>query len=412
MSFNPRLLSGLNPGELMEEFKKIDVSPEGMAIMKEKGQFVLVKVDRLSPQAANILKQEMLAKGGEVALGKEHARFQGGRGQAIIMGTRAQYRRLLAVLPRQPFGLPALAKELAAVLEAYNSPPVSLTVKGRDFVWGKRTYIMGIINLTPDSFSGDGLKKGDNPVSAALKQAERFLAEGADILDIGGESTRPGTAGNAFKTGPAPSGVEAVSEEEEMKRILPVIEELVKISPLPLSVDTYKATVARAALEAGADMVNDIWGLQRDPEMAAVVARFQAPVIVMHNKTVPGYKDLLGEVAGFLRQSITRAETAGLPREKIIIDPGIGFGKTLEDNLEILARFEEFKSLGRPVLLGTSRKSVIGLTLNLPVMDRKEGTAATVAVGITKGADLIRVHDVKEMAMVAGMTDAVIRRRV
>src|SRR5690554_322325 len=411
MSFNPRLLSGLNPGELMEEFKKIDVSPEGMAIMKEKGQFVLVKVDRLSPQAANILKQEMLAKGGEVALGKEHARFQGGRGQAIIMGTRAQYRRLLTVLPRQPFGLPALAKELAAVLEVYNRPPASLTIKGREFVWGKRTYIMGIINVTPDSFSGDGLKKGDNPVDAALKQAERFLEEGADILDIGGESTRPGTAGNSFKTGPAPSGVDAVSEEEEMKRILPVIEKLVKISPLPLSVDTYKATVARAALEVGADMVNDIWGLQRDPEMAAVVARFQAPVIVMHNKTVPGYKDLLGEVAGFLRQSITRAETAGLPREKIIIDPGIGFGKTLEDNLEILARFEEFKTLGRPVLLGTSRKSVIGLTLNLPAMDRMEGTAATVAVGITKGADLIRVHDVKKMAMVAGMTDAVIRRR-
>src|SRR5690554_5649485 len=163
MSFNPRLLSGLNPGELIEEFKKIDVSPEGIEIMKEKGEFVLIKVDGLSPQAANILKQEMLAKGGEVALGRDHARLQGGQGPAIIMGTRAQYRRLLAVLPRQPFGLPALAKELEAVLEAYDRSPASLTVKGREFVWGRRTYIMGIINLTPDSFSQDGLQKGDNP---------------------------------------------------------------------------------------------------------------------------------------------------------------------------------------------------------------------------------------------------------
>ncbi len=411
MSFNPRVLSGLNQDELAEEFKKINVSPEGIEIMKEKGEFLLVKVDGLSPQAANILKQEMLAKGGEVAVGWEHARLQGEPGPAIIMGTRAQYRRLLAILPRQPFSLPDLAQELAAVLEAYNRPPASLTVKGREFLWGRRTYIMGIINLTPDSFSQDGLHKEADPVDAALRQAERFMEEGADILDIGGESTRPGTAGNYFSTGPAPSGGEAVSAEEEIKRICPVIKRLAKLSPLPLSVDTYKAAVARAALEAGADMINDIWGLQRDPEMAAVVARFQAPVIVVHNKRGAVYGDLMGEITEFLRQSIRLAEAAGLPREKIIVDPGIGFGKTYENNLEILARFEELRALGRPVLLGTSRKSVIGLTLDLPVTDRLEGTAATVAVGITKGADIIRVHDVKEMARVARMTDAIIRRR-
>ena len=215
-------------------------------------------------------------------------------------------------------------------------------------------------------------------------------------LPIWGESTRPQAT--------------PVSAAEEKSRVLPVVEALAKHSPLPISVDTYKASVAQAALEAGADMINDVWGLQFDPEMAAVVARFQAPVIVMHNKTTPGYQDLMGEIAGFLRKSIALAEAAGLPREKVIVDPGIGFGKTREENLQVIARLGELKSLGRPILLGTSRKSVIGLTLDLPVTERVEGTAATVAVGISKGADIIRVHDVKEMVRVARMTDALVRR--
>lgn len=396
MNLNLRLLSGLTPGELVDELKAINVSPEGVKIMEGKGDFILVKVEGLSPQAANILKQEMLAKGGEVAVSREHARLEGGCGPAIIMGTRVQYERLLAVLPQQPFGLPALAEELTALFAARNSSPAPLTIKGKQFIWGKRTYIMGIINLTPDSFSGDGLQVTGKPVESALRQAERFLEEGADILDLGGESTRPQAT--------------PVSEEEEKKRILPVIETLAKNSPLPLSVDTYKAPVAQAALEAGADLVNDIWGLQHDSELAAVVARFQAPVIVMHNKTTPGYRDLMGEIAGFFRKSIARVVAAGLPREKVIVDPGVGFGKTREDNLQIVAALGELKAFGLPVLLGTSRKSVIGLTLDLPVTERLEGTAATVAVGISKGADLIRVHDVKEMLRVARMTDAIIRR--
>ena len=395
MGFNLRLLSVTTPGELVGELEAINVSPEGVKIMEPKADFILVKVEGLSPQAANILKQEMLAKGGEVAVSWEHARLEGGSGPAIIMGTRAQYERLLAVLPRQPFDLPALAEELRVLFAARNTPPAPLTIKGKRFVWGERTYIMGIINLTPDSFSGDGLLRAGKTVESALRQAERFLEEGADILDLGGESTRPRAT--------------AVSAEEEKRRLFPVVEALAKHSPLPISVDTYKAPVAQAALEAGADLINDVWGLQFDPEMAAVVARFQAPVIVMHNKTAPGYQDLMGEIAGFLRQSINLATAAGLPREKVIIDPGIGFGKTSEDNLQVIARLEELKSLGAPILLGTSRKSVIGLTLGLPVTERLEGTAATVAVGISKGADLIRVHDVKEMARVARMTDALIR---
>ncbi|NLZ44608.1 MAG: dihydropteroate synthase [Clostridia bacterium] len=398
MGFNLRLLSVSTPGELADELAAINVSPEGIRIMEPKGDFILVKVEGLSPQAANILKQEMLAKGGEVAVSWEHARLEGGHKPAIIMGTRAQYERLLAILPLQPFDLPALAEELRALLDVRITLPAPLTIKGKRFDWGERTYIMGIINLTPDSFSGDGLLKAENPVESALRQAEKFLDEGADILDLGGESTRPQAA--------------PVPVEEEKRRILPVVEALAKHSPLPLSVDTYKASVAQAALEAGADIINDVWGLQFDPEMAAVVARFQAPVIVMHNKTAPGYQDLMGEIAGFLRQSINLAEAAGLPRRKVIIDPGVGFGKTREDNLKVIARLGELKSLGAPILLGTSRKSVIGLTLGLPVTERLEGTAATVAVGISRGADLIRVHDVKEMVRVARMTDALVRTPV
>ena len=395
MRYNLRLLSLSTPGELLEELEAINVSPEGIKIMEPKGDFILVKAEGVSPQAANILKQEMLAKGGEVAVSWEHARLEGCSGPVIIMGTRAQYERLLAVLPLQPFDLPALAGELQALLAARNTPPAPLTVKGKRFAWGERTYFMGIINLTPASFSGDGLLKAGKPVESALRQAGRFLGEGAGILDLGGESTRPQAT--------------PVSAEEEKRRLLPVVEALAKQSPLPISVDTYKAPVAQAALEAGADIINDVWGLQYDPEMAAVAARFNAPVIVMHNKTAPGYQDLMGEIAGFLRKSIALAEAAGLPWEKVIIDPGIGFGKTREDNLEVIARLDELKSLGVPILLGTSRKSVIGLTLDLPVTERLEGTAATVAVGISKGADIIRVHDVKEMVRVARMTDAIIR---
>lgn len=296
-----------------------------------------------------------------------------------------------------------LGKELEKIgattemIELTPPPPPPLTVKGRRFEWGKRTFIMGIINITPDSFSGDGILIKEKPVDSALRQAEKFLEEGADILDIGGESTRPGAS--------------PVDEEEEKRRVLPVIEEVAKRSPLPVSVDTYKASVAKAALEAGADIINDIWGLQYDPEMAEVAAGSGAPVIVMHNKESPGYRSLLDEVAGFLRRSIRIAESYGIEKGKIIIDPGIGFGKkTREENLELIDRLAELKALGVPVLLGTSRKSVIGLTLGLPVTERLEGTAATVAVGIARGADIIRVHDVKEMTRVARMTDAIIRR--
>jgi len=264
--------------------------------------------------------------------------------------------------------------------------------RSKEFRWGERTYVMGIINLTPDSFSGDGL---DGDVATALTQAKRFQEEGADIIDVGGESTRPGAA--------------QISTDEELRRVIPVLERLAAEIPLPISIDTYKWEVARRALEAGANMLNDIWGLKQDPRLADVSAEKGIPLILMHNQEGISYQALIPEVMASLKQSLKLALDRGVAWENLIIDPGIGFGKTLEHNLEILHRMEEFKTLGRPILLGTSRKSVIGRVLDLPPQERIEGTAATVAIGIAKGADIVRVHDVAQMVRVCRMSDAIIR---
>ncbi|HEY3345620.1 MAG TPA: dihydropteroate synthase [Anaerolineaceae bacterium] len=278
--------------------------------------------------------------------------------------------------------------------------------------WGERTYIMGIINLTPDSFSGDGLAGYGDPLGAALAQARAFVAAGADILDVGGESTRPGST--------------PLSEQEELARVVPVVRALAGEVDAILSVDTYKAGVARAALAAGAHWINDVWGLRADPDLARVAAETGAPLVLMHNRSRPAdaelqarlggryvgvsYANLLTDVRRELLESVDLAHAAGISDEKIMLDPGIGFGKTVEQNLELVDRLGEIRALGYPLLLGTSRKGFIGYTLNLPVDQRLEGTAATVAVGITRGADIIRVHDVAAMTRVARMTDAIVRR--
>lgn len=304
--------------------------------------------------------------------------------------------------------------------------------------WGERTYIMGIINATPDSFSGDGLlgesgrlgdwetKEGSQmpisqslnlPVSqslieSAVAQALAFVADGADILDVGGESTRPGS--------------KPVTAEEELARVIPVIKAIRQATDAVISVDTYRAAVAKAALEAGADWVNDVWGLRMDAEMAPLVAAAGCPVVIMHNRSRPKdavqaerlggyyqgveYDDLIADVVRELQESVDRALAAGIRKEQIIIDPGIGFGKTPEQNLELLFGLDALKQLGYPILLGTSRKSFIGRALDATPDDRVEGTAATVAIGIDRGADIVRVHDVRAMVRVARMTDAIVRR--
>ncbi len=297
-----------------------------------------------------------------------------------------------------------------------------LTLGSHTFIWGQRTYVMGILNLTPDSFSGDGLLSPlplDQAGRESLREPEgvrdvarRFLAAGADILDIGGESTRPGSR--------------PVDAEEELERVLPAIRAITSEFPNALiSIDTCKAAVARPALAAGASILNDVWGLRADPELAAVAARANAPVVLMHNRSQPAhvelrenlgrayagaeYKNLLEDVRRELMDSVRIARAAGIPEEHILLDPGLGFGKTVAQNLELINRLDEIRRLGFPILLGPSRKSFIGYTLNLPPDQRLEGTAAAVSVGITRGADIVRVHDVETIVRVARMTDAIVR---
>jgi dihydropteroate synthase len=292
-----------------------------------------------------------------------------------------------------------------------------LVIGKHTLAWGGHTYVMGILNLTPDSFSGDGLL-ASAPLSdkegGALGQARRFLAAGAEILDIGGESTRPGS--------------QPVEAEEELRRVLPAIRAIAAEFPEALvSIDTSKAVVAEAALQAGAHMVNDVWGLRLDPNLARVAARHMVPIVLMHNRSKPAsiemrerlgnaylgaeYQDLLEDVKRELMESVALARSAGIPDGRIILDPGIGFGKQVAQNLELINRLDEIRALGFPVLIGPSRKSFIGYTLDLPPDQRLEGTAAALAVGIVRGADIVRVHDVEPMLRVARMTDAIVRRK-
>jgi len=269
-----------------------------------------------------------------------------------------------------------------------------ITIRDRQFVWGSRTYLMGVINLSPDSFSGDGL---GSDVDAAVAQGHRFQEEGADILDVGGESTRP--------------GFQPISAAEEIERVVPVIRRLVRETTLPVSIDTSKVEVAeRAIKEAGAHMINDIWGFRQDGErMALLAAETGLPTVVMHNQRGRPFRDVVADLLDGFRESLRIAREAGVPEERLIIDPGFGFGWKEEQSLEILRRLAELRVLGRPILIGTSRKSTIGKVLDLPVEERLEGTAATVALAIANGADIVRVHDVKAMLRVARMSDAVVR---
>lgn len=272
-----------------------------------------------------------------------------------------------------------------------------------EFRWGERTYVMGIINLSPESFSGDGLTDTDT----VRKQAHRFIEEGADILDIGGESTKP--------------GLPPISADEEMKRILPVIEKLAGEISVPLSVDTSKYEVAVKALNSGAAILNDQWGLKKSPGLAKLAAERGVPIILMANQRDRGTydpaikrdtgscEDILAEVKSNLGNSLALALEQGVPEENVILDPGIGFGKTWQQDIELMRRLSELKTLGRPILIGTSRKSSIKMILNLPANERVEGTAATVAISIANGADIVRVHDVKEMVRVCRMSDAIVR---
>ena len=318
-----------------------------------------------------------------------------------LTGTVGQLKSLahdMATLDTRFADLPA---KIESLLDNYLRSDYKITCKKKILDLGSRTHIMGILNATPDSFSGDGLYGNKN---RALAYARELAASGADILDIGGESTRPGS--------------KPVSIDEELNRIIPLIKQLSTELTLPISVDTYRSTVAKNALEAGASIINDISGLRFSPDMANVAADYDAAVIIMHIKGTPFdmqqnpvYDDVVGEVIAYLEGGIAIAEKAGVDREKILIDPGIGFGKTIEHNLMLLNRLDELRSLGRPIVLGTSRKKFIGTILNASAPEQRvDGTAATVALGIERGACVIRVHDVARMANVANVSDAILKK--
>jgi dihydropteroate synthase len=280
---------------------------------------------------------------------------------------------------------------------AGRAPRGETTFGPRTFQWGERTYVMGILNVTPDSFSGDGLlAEGSDPVVRAVAQARAMADEGADLLDIGGESTRPGHV--------------AVDAAQELRRVVPVIQAVrAELPEMPLTIDTTKPEVAAAALDAGAHGVNDIWGVSDDDALARVAADRGVPIIVMHNRAEPVYADLVPEVLDDLQRAVEKARRAGVPEHDILVDPGIGFGKTADQNIVLLRELSRLRELGRPILLGTSRKSTIGKVLDLPAEERVEGTLATTALGIAAGVDIVRVHDVRENVRAARMADAIVR---
>ena len=382
-----------NLAEAKMALKQIGSDPGGIAHMAGKALGRGIKLEQVPLRVAHILKQEMLSVGGDAAVHRDVITNNVDATDVMLLGTARQLEHLANKVLAQPFGLNKIGHALKQLLTALEpSKTRILNCRGKELKLGERTLVMGILNVTPDSFSDGG--KYYN-IEDAIAQAERIVQEGADILDIGAESTRPMHEG--------------VSAEEEWHRLEPVLKTLLERVVIPISVDTYKASVAAKALEAGAHMINDVWGLQKDPDIARVVGDYQAPVIVMHNQDGTTYHHLMGDILTFLRQSIERAEAHGLSGDQIIVDPGIGFGKTTEQNLEVMARLAEFRTLGHPVLLGTSRKSMIGKTLNQTVDERLEGTLATSVLGVVSGVDIIRVHDVQANSRAVQMADAIVR---
>ena len=383
-----------------KEMLSVGTEKAGIKLMAPKAVSRVVKLRDVNSVAANIIKQEMLSLGGEAATGRGAINLSQKVTDLLIFGTLKHYSGLIAKLKMSYFKLPQIAAEIEKALKAYDRKPADLKIGRKNFRFGRRTYLMGILNLTPDSFSDGGRFF---TLDRALAQAEQMAEDGADIIDIGGESTRPGAR-------PVPA-------EEEKRRVLPVIQALARRRSLVLSVDTRKAEVAKAALEAGAHMVNDISGLRHDRKMAGLIAKYRTPLCIMHiqgnpqtMQRDPSYQDLMGEVIEYLNGGLEIAKKAGILQEKIIVDPGIGFGKSAEDNLEIIRRLKELKVLGCPILIGPSRKSFIGKVLKATTEERLEGTAAVAALSIANGADIIRVHDIRAIKKISQMADSIIRR--
>lgn len=398
MKYNPRIKLIDSLPEAEKEIENVKADRYSIEIMASKMLHCCIKLDSVEAKIAHILKQEMLAIGGDAAVSRKILDLTDKDTDVILMGTLKQYHRLIKRLKKQPFGLSEIGKDIENILNNFENNRNN--IKNNNLKIGSRTLVMGILNVSPDSFY-DGKRYTDTKKAAA--RAERMASEGADIIDVGGESTKPGS--------------EPISIEEELKRTIPVIEALSSEIDVPISIDTYKSEVARKALDAGASIVNDISGLRFDKNTAKVAAEYDVPVIIMHMQGTPRdmqknphYDDVMGEIISFFRQQVKFALNSGIDENNIIIDPGIGFGKTVEHNLKIIKKLREFKILGLPILVGTSRKSFIGFTLNQEnPKDRLEGSLASVAAGIMNGADIVRVHDVRESKIVAEMIDAIIK---
>ncbi len=380
----------------------IGADPAGVESMVAKMTHLNIRIPAVEPREANIIKQDMLSLGGDAAVGRGTVACSIPRTDVILMGTEKQLRRAVDKFRNQPFRLNETAARLETLLDRTNdSTHFYLKCRKGVLNLSERTHIMGILNVTPDSFSDGGSFLDPE---RAVDWACRMVEEGADIIDIGGESTRPGAT--------------SVPLEDEIGRVVPVIERLAAKSRVPLSIDTCKAEVAKRAIDAGADIINDISGLRFDNKMAAIAAGAGCPLILMHIKGTPQdmqvsphYESLIDEIIDYLEEGIAMAIEAGIERDNIVVDPGIGFGKRLEDNLSIINNLNELGVLGRPVLAGVSRKSFIGKILDADVEERLEGTLAASVLAIEKGAHILRTHDVKEAVRAAKMADAILKTR-
>ncbi len=380
-------------------FQQIGVDPYGIEAMAPKTINVNILLKDKSCKVANIIKQEMLSIGGDAAVARGSIDSSIASTDVLIMGTLKQISELIKKIDKQPFGLNLIAKEISEIIKNSGQDQSVLKTSKREIVLGGKTIIMGILNVTPDSFSDGGLFYN---TKTAVDHALQMIDEGADIIDIGGESSRPGAM--------------SVDAKTELTRVIPIIEKLVKKTKTPVSIDTTKAKVARIALAAGAEIVNDISALNGDKKMAGTVRDACAAIILMHMRGNPQsmqknnlvYDDLMGEIMSYLKTSSEKAISTGIDKNCLVIDPGIGFGKTAEDNYKIINSLAELKGLGFPIMLGPSRKSFIGKVIGGEPHERIEGTAAAVTAAIINGAQIVRVHDVAAMKKVCAVTDAIV----
>lgn len=391
-----RCLQITNANEAIQQMKGMGVDAIGVKLMEGKALHLNLKVEGIEPRKANLLKQEMLSLGADVAVEGRGLDCSTERTDALLMGTQKHFEKLISKLEQSP-DLQPIAQAIGKTLKNISKTRYSIRCRKQTLVLGRRTFLMGVLNVTPDSFSDGGLFFDSEK---AISHGLRMVEEGADIIDVGGESTRP--------------GAKPLELQEELRRVIPVIESLAKRSDVPISIDTYKSKVAERAIEAGAEIINDISGLNFDPALAQIAAKKDTPLVLMHIRGTPEtmqknihYDSLFSEILHYLKDSIQRAESAGLDPQQVIVDPGIGFGKTVDDNLILIKNLHELRVLGKPILLGTSRKTFIGKILKTDAAQRLEGTISSIAIGVLNGAHIIRSHDVHQAKKAILVADAI-----